>query len=131
MRRLGVFLSAIALLSSPLLGCKDSERNVITDKAPFYQTEVSFEKARTELVVDAVRSFAKRHQMDFLLAQKSLEPGDFNASANGRSLNLKAMHIGGIDEGVNISAIARGDPTPQDRALVEEFVAVVRESGGK
>lgn len=67
--------------------------------------------------------------MDFLLARNSFEPGDFNSSADGPSLNLQAMHIGAIDKGVSISAIARGNPTPRDKALVEEFVAEIRKSG--
>ncbi len=113
-----------------LAGCDNSERNVITEKAPFYQTQVSLDKAHADAVIEAVRSFSHQHQMDFLLARKSLGPDEFNASANGFSVNLRAMHSELLDKGVSISAIARGNPTPQDRALVEEFVARVRESAG-
>jgi hypothetical protein len=113
-----------------LSGCSNSERNVIIGKPPFYQTNVSLDKARIDAVIEAVQSFSRQHKMDFLLARKSLGPGEFNASANGSSINLRAMHSGLLDKGVNISAIARGNPTPQDRALLEEFVARVRESAG-
>ena len=115
---------------TPLVGCDNTERNVITEKAPFYQTEVGFDKSHIDSVIAAVRSFSQRHQMDFLIARKSLGPGEFNASANGSSLNLQAMHSELLDRGVSISAIARGDPTPQDKALLEEFVAQVRKSSG-
>jgi hypothetical protein len=112
-----------------LCGCDNSERNVITEKAPFYQTEVAFDKARIDPTIEAVRAFSRRHQMDFLLARESLGPGEFNASADSHSLNLGAMHSELLDKGVvSIRAIARGDPTPQDKALVREFVANVRAS---
>jgi hypothetical protein len=113
-----------------LAACDNSERNVITERAPFFQKEVAFDGARTDAVIGAVQSFSTQHRMDFLLARKSLPPGDFNASANGPSLNLSAMHIGGWDKGVSISAIARSDPTPEDKALVDEFVAQIRKSSG-
>ena len=115
------------LLATLLGGCDRSERNVITETAPFYQTEVGYDKARIDLVIDAVRSFSHRHQMDFLLAGRSLGPGEFNASANGPSLNLRAMHSELLDRGVSVSAVARGNPTPEDKALVSEFVAKIRE----
>jgi hypothetical protein len=118
------------VMATLLFGCNNSERNVITEKTPFYQTEIDFDKANTDSVIAAVQSFSQRHRMDFLLARKSLGPGEFNASANGPSINLRAMHSELLDRGVSISAIARGDPTPQDRALVEEFVALVRKSSG-
>jgi hypothetical protein len=121
----GLFLAAL------LVGCDNSERNVITEKAPFYQTDVGFDKTHIDTVIEAVRSFSQRHQMDFLLARESLGPGEFNASADGSSLNLQAMHSELLDRGVvSVSAIARGNPTPQDKALVEEFVAEVRKSAG-
>lgn len=68
-----------------LSGCDRSERNVIVNKPPFFHVDLAFSKDRSESVISAVRSFAKEKDMDFLLAQKTLEPGDFNASANSRS----------------------------------------------
>jgi len=119
-------LAAMMLLAA----CDNSERNVIMATAPFFQTELAFDGAHTDAVIGAVQSFSTRHRMDFLLARKSLPPGDFNASANGPTLNLRAMHIGGWDKGVSIIAIARGHPTTVQEALVDEFVARVRESSG-
>ena len=126
--RMFISVAAVFLMTS-LVACDNSERYVITEKAPFYEAEVGYDKAHTDSVIEAVRSFSKRHQMDFLLARESLGPGEFNASANGPSLDLAAMHSELLDKGVSISAIARGDPTPHDKALVEEFVAEIRKSG--
>jgi hypothetical protein len=121
----------VVLLSGcmALVGCGPaSERNVITERAPFYQTEVALGQGRSDAVIEAVRSFSKLHQMDFLLARADLQPGEFNASADGPSINLTAMHIATFDTGVEVTAIARADPTPQDRALVAAFVARIRGS---
>lgn len=114
-----------------LSGCDRSERNVIVDKPPFFHVELAFSEDRSEFVIFAVRSFAKERDMDFLLAQKTLEPGDFNASANSRSLNLGAMHITAIAKGVDVFAIASGDPTPRQKAFVKEFVGKVREAAAQ
>ena len=109
--------------------CGDArERNVITERAPFFQTEVPLNGARADAVIDAVRSFSKEHQMDFLLATKSLAPGDFNASADSSSLNLNAMHIATFDKGISVSAIAKAEPTANDRSELEEFLSRVRGS---
>lgn len=125
-------LSHIAglVLVTTLVGCDNSERNVITERGPFFQTEISYDRTRTDSVVEALRTFSQRHEMDFLLARESLGPGEFNASANGPSLNLQVMHIEPFDKGLSITAISRADPTPQDQALVAEFVAQIRASGG-
>ena len=110
-------------------GCDNSERNVITEKAPFYQTTVGFDQTRIDPVIESVRAFSRRHEMDFLVARQSLGPAEFNASADSPSLNLGAMHSEELDKGVvSIRAIARGEPTPQDKALLGEFVAQVRAS---
>jgi hypothetical protein len=118
----------IVLAGVTLSSCDVSERNVITDTAPFFQTEVPINGARTDVVIQAVQAFSVQHHMDFLLAQDSLPPGDFNASANGASLNLRAMHSAPLDKGVDISAVARGYPTAADQALIQQFVVEIRES---
>lgn len=119
---------AVLLLSVLLGSCSgDTERNVITDQAPFYQTKVEFDPARMNAVIQTVRSFSEEHHTDFLLADKTLGPGEFHASSVGYSLNLSAMHIEPFDKGVvSISAIARAAPTPQQKALANEFVNQVR-----
>jgi hypothetical protein len=109
-----------------LSSCGNSERNVITNKAPFYQTEVGTDDKRADAVISTVRSFAAQHHMDFLLAKRTLPAGDFNASANSSSINLHAMHSSGLDRGVVIFAISKGDPTPEDKALAKDFVTKVR-----
>lgn len=124
MRLIGALLLVVMLES-----CDNSERNVITEKSPFYQTDVTFDQTRIDPVIETVRAFSRRHQMDFLLARESLGPGEFNVSADSHTLNLGAMHSAVLDKGVvSISAISRGDPTPQDKVLLQEFVAQVRAS---
>src|SRR6478672_10917429 len=88
-------LRIAALLLSASLGCcsDDTARNVVTDRGPFYQTEVAFDQAHMNAVIQTVRSFSEEHRMDFLLAHETIGPGEFNASANGYSLNLRAMHV--------------------------------------
>ena len=120
-----LFLACVVLAGC---GPPPEERNVITKRAPFFQTEVALDQGRSDAVIEAVRSFSKRRKMDFLLGRADLQPGEFNASANGPGLNLTAMHVAQFDTGVEIDAIARADPTPQDRATADAFVAVIRES---
>jgi hypothetical protein len=103
---------------------------VIVGRPPFFHVELALPAAKSESVIAAVRSFAKEKDMDFLLAQKSLERGDFIASANSRSLNLKAMRVAAVAKGVDVFAIASSDPTPQQKALTEEFVERLKAAGG-
>ena len=127
---MGSKIIALALSSLTLLsGCGDDrERNVIVETAPFVTTEVPLGKGQQDAAIRAVRAFANRHRMDFLLAQKTLEPGDFNASANSSTLNLNAMHIESFDDGVSVTAIARASPTSEDQRLFAAFLTDVRAS---
>jgi hypothetical protein len=131
-RRRAVSVGLSLLAMGVLFGCDgSSERNVILDTAPFFATTIPFRPDRTDAVVEFVRAFSKQHQMDFLLARQSLGPGEFNASADGPSLNLKALRVSAIDgDKVQVFAIARGAPTANDKALVEEFVAQIRQREG-
>lgn len=121
---------AALLLSASLACCSDdTERNVIIDRDPFYQTEVEFDPTRMNAVIQTVRSFSEEHRMDFLLAHETIGPDEFNASANGYSLNLHAMHVQPFDKGVvSILATARAAPTREQKALTSEFVNQVRSS---
>jgi len=113
-----------------LASCGSSERNVISERAPFYTSEVPFDEARIDTILTAVRAFSARHQMDYLVARESLGVGEFNVSANSAALNLKAFHTGSVNPGnVIIAAISRSEPTNQDKALADEFVKLVREVG--
>jgi hypothetical protein len=103
---------------------------VIVGRSPFFHVELALPADKSESIIAAVRSFAKEKDMDFLLAQKSLEPGDFNASANSTSLNLVAMHIDSVANGVDVIAIASSDPTPRQKALAREFVKRLQTAGG-
>lgn len=119
-------LGAAVLINS----CSDaSERNIITERSPFFQTALPYKQADTERAIDSVRRFAAANGMDFLLAQDSLPPGDFNATAAGRSLNLRAMHVGAISPDViDIYVVARSAPTAADKIKAREFVCAL---GGK
>jgi hypothetical protein len=110
-----------------LAACGDrNERYAISETGPFYQTKVALDLGRADAVIEAVRSFAKKHQMDVLVVRDSLPPGEFSVEADGPSLNLKAMHVETLGAGVTVFAISRAEPTPQDKALVEDFVALIR-----
>jgi hypothetical protein len=130
MRRVALWcLGAVVLFAVVAVGCDsgfDRERYVIKDTAPFYTTELPNNPERADAVVEAVRQFADRHQMDFLVAQRTLGPGEFNASANGPSLNVRAMHTNFFGGTIRIYATSRGAPTGEHQALVQEFVADVR-----
>jgi hypothetical protein len=129
MRAFGYATAVVAM--AMLSGCNGPERNAITDTAPFFQTTAPFHEDRIDDVIAGARGFSTRHHMDFLLARKTLFPGEFNVSANSPSLNLHALRSSAIDsDKVQIFAIARGTPTPEDKALVDEFVAQIRQRNG-
>lgn len=120
-------LKIIIISCALLLGsCDKSEKNVIVGKPPFFHVTLTYSEGKAERTIDAVRSFAEKNDMNFLLAQKSLEAGDFNASANSRAINLKAMHVAAVSGRLEVFAIARDEPTPEQKALVSEFVASIK-----
>ena len=117
------------MLGAAVLGsCSDqTERNVITGRPPFFHATLPYSRIETARVISNVRHFANANGMDFLLAQRSLEEGDFNASADGRDLNLSVMHIAAVGPGtVDVFATARSTPTEADKAKVRQFVCVVQ-----
>jgi hypothetical protein len=106
-------------------GVHDPERYVLTgnDTNLFFQRQLAVDPRKADKIIATVKAFSRRHGMDFLMARKSLPPGDFNVSANGPMLNIIAMHsadVGGI--GVQVFAIVPAKPTVRDEALVAEFV---------
>jgi hypothetical protein len=117
-------LCAAALVNS----CSDtSERNVITERSPFFHTAIPYNRADTERAISTVRRFAAANGMDFLLAQDSLPPGDFNATAAGRNLNLTAMHTEAISSDmIDVFVTARSAPTAADEAKARGFVCALR-----
>lgn len=122
-------IAALLLFASLACCSDDAEQNVITERDPFYQSEVAFDQARMNAVIQAVRSFSEKHDMDFLLAHESIGPDEFNASAVAYSLNLRAMHVQPFDKGVvSTTAYARAAPTPEQKALATEFANQVRSS---
>jgi hypothetical protein len=124
-------MSAMLLIGLLILsGCDKSEDKVIVNKSPFFNTTLSFQKDNAGNVISAVKYFSEKNGMDYLIAQKSLEPGNFNVSALSENLNLFATHISSLSNGVLISAIAKGDPTPEDKKLTDEFVRQVKAAAG-
>ncbi len=128
MRSLARILAGFLVPVAMLTGCggeNERERFLITDTAPFYETALPCNQGCADAVVAAVESFADRENMDFLLAREALGPGEFNASANGPTLNLIALHIDTFGPVISIYAIARGEPTDEHRSLVQDFVSEI------
>lgn len=132
MRSLILVMVTSVMVLSILSGCNpgnhDPERYVLTgsDKNVFFHEKLAVNPTKVDAIADAVKSFSWKHSMDFLMAKESLPPGDFNISANGPTLNIKAMHSAAIgDIGVEIFAIVPKGPTAADRALVKEFVVAI------
>lgn len=120
-------LRAFTLLCLVMLfGCDNPERNVILYRTPFYHVELPFVESRTDAIVETVRRYSKQNHMDFLLARATLAPGDFNASANAFSINLAVIRVGAMRRGVEIDAISRQEPTPQDFAIALQFTNEVK-----
>lgn len=118
-----IFRALSAAIIVAVAGC--DERNVITEKDPFFQRSLAFDEAKSDRVIAEVRSFSEDHKMDFLLSRDEPDAGDFNASANGRTINLKAMHVQAVGDGLAIFAIARDVPSQRDLDLTKEFVCRV------
>jgi hypothetical protein len=130
-RRPSIQAATIASVAMLLVACRpsDAERNVILGTSPFFTASTPYREADTERVISSVRTFAAANGMEFLLAQESLERGDFNAHANTRNLNLQVLHVKAISpETIEISAIARSKPTAADQAKAREFVCTVTKS---
>lgn len=127
-RMMRILLIALALLGH---GCSGSDRNVILGTPPFIWIYVPYEDGRSRAVIETVRSFAVEHQMRFMLGGQTDDPDDFNVSAVTESLNLRAMHVGPIDDRtLKVGATARGgSPTPAQQALAQEFLRRVRAAG--
>ncbi|WP_420606739.1 hypothetical protein [Novosphingopyxis sp.] len=116
-------------LSGCNLGSHDPERYVLTgnDKNLFVHITISIDPNKEDEISSLVESFSQRHGMDFLSARKSLSSSDFNVSANGPSLNIKAMHTAAVeDTGVQVFAIVPKRPTNKDKALVKEFIMMLQ-----
>ncbi|APR52326.1 hypothetical protein CA238_11800 [Sphingomonas koreensis] len=114
-----------AMLSACGQGNHDPERYVLTgnDKNVFLRTQISSDPRKTDEIIAEVRSFAREHGMDVLVARESLPRGDFNVSVNVPTINIKAMHSAAVgDTGVQIFAIVPGTPTETDKKLVREFI---------
>ncbi|RSU38645.1 hypothetical protein CA223_12840 [Sphingomonas koreensis] len=93
------------------------------DKNVFLRTQISSDPRKTDEIIAEVRSFAREHGMDVLVARESLPRGDFNVSVNVPTINIKAMHSAAVgDTGVQIFAIVPGTPTETDKKLVREFI---------
>jgi len=113
------------MLSACGQGSHDPERYVLTgnDKNLFFQTQISSDPRKADEIIAEVKSFARDHGMDLLVARESLPRGDFNVSVNVPTLNIKAIHTAAVgDTGVRIFAIVPGNPTQADREMVREFV---------
>lgn len=116
----------VALLCVP--SCSDpKERNVIIGGTIFLTKHFAYEAQDADKIILAAQRFATRSDMDFLLARRSLHPGDFNATAASSDLNLKVMHSEAIDgPGIaTISAIARKRSSASDARMARQFACFV------
>jgi hypothetical protein len=100
------------------------------DKNLFFQAQIPSDPRKAEEIIAEVKSFAREHRMDVLVARESLPRGDFNVSANAATINIKAMHTAAVgDTGVRIFAIVPHAPTQTDKEMVREFVTRLRRIG--
>ena len=125
MNRLTVAKTLSLVLFIALSNCDQSERNVITGVAPFYHLKTTFSEHDSSATIAKVRDFADAHGMDFLVSRDGPMPGDFNASANGKDLNLEALHVKGVGGGLDIFAVSRNQPTDESWRLTREFTCRV------
>jgi len=122
-------MKLLFVLAALVASCQNhsgKERYVITETAPFYDYHSrTYSEGDNEKTIAEVRRFAVEKGMDFLLSHDGPQLGDFNASANGPDLNLHALHVKAVEGGLDIFAIARGNPAPKDRRVAEEFACRV------
>jgi hypothetical protein len=114
-------------LALPAVSCSDqTERNVITERPPFYQTTIPYKQRETDRIIASVQRYAETNDMDFLLARNSLPEGDYNATVAGRDLNFNVMHTQSISpETSDIYAISRAAPSEADQKKARQFYCVV------
>ena len=107
--------------------CSDeSERNVITERAPFYHVALPYTSAETERIVASVHRFADANGMDFLVSRDGPERGDYNVTAAGQDLNLNVLHVRAISDTTDVSAYTRRAATDADKIQAVHFVCVVK-----
>jgi hypothetical protein len=124
MNKAAIFPTAAAICLIASCGGPSSERYVIVGQAPFYHDVLAYQPDSEQRIVGAVQAFAKEHHMDFLggPGHPSLDSGQFNLTAAGPNLNLGAIRVSTSLPNTDVFAIARGQPTANDRALTAEFV---------
>jgi hypothetical protein len=124
LRRVAGICSLLLLLGS----CSDeSERNIITERSPFFQAAMPYNAADTERIVASVRRFADANGMDFLVSRDGPDPGDYNVTAASRELNLQVMHVRAISPTTtDVHAYMRTTASDADKVKVRQFVCVVK-----
>jgi hypothetical protein len=119
--------AAVAGAALLLGSCDRAERNVVVRRSPFFEDTMPYSQAETERVIATVHRFAQANGMDFLLSRDGPDPGDYNATAAGRDLNLKVIHTRMVSAGTTeISAYAPSEPTEADQKEARTFACVVK-----
>jgi hypothetical protein len=97
---------------------------VIINKDSFYKGELPYREGSEDEIVTTVKAFVREHGMDYIggPGHPTLEPGQFNLTVAGKTLNLKAIRVVTSLPNTQIFATARGNPTANDRALTAEFI---------
>ena len=105
-------------------GGPDPERHIIIDREPFYKVALPYREGSEDEIVSAVKTFAREHEMDFLggPGHPALSSGQFNLTAAGKTLNLKAIRVATSLPDTEVYATVRASPTANDEALAAEFV---------
>lgn len=113
MRRLGITLSAVALLVS----CGDN--GIIYNKSPFSRAEYTFEDQNSEEFISRSIEFASAHELE--TAVNRFGGGRFSVLLYNQNLNLVALNTTRPRK-ITIDATSRHEPTPAERQLAEQYV---------
>lgn len=124
MKNLLFIAPTIAAFTLSACGKQNEERNIIVNRSPFYAIKLPYREGSEDKIISVVKTFAQEHGMDYLggPGHPSLKNGQFNLTAAGQRLNLKAIRVATSLPDTMIYATARDQPTLEDKALTAEFV---------
>ena len=119
--RLGHLCALAAIL---MTGCGPDESGVITNKAPFYSQTFHLPLRDGPKIVAETREFARRRGIKLLVATQHFREGEFTTLLITDNLNIGNGNVA-TDNRAWVTAVARGDPTDRDRALINEYLRFV------
>ena len=113
-----------ALAAVLITGCGPDESGVITNKAPFYSQTFHLPFSNRPKVLAETREFARRRGIKLLVSTQHFREGEFTTTLITDNLNIGNDNVA-IGDKAWVTAIARGDPTSEDRALLDEYLRSV------